>query len=50
MVRRVKVRGVRKPLDQEQLAMAIYLQTKRVARERRERERKAQVERDGDKR
>ena len=49
--KRIKVKGVRKrELDTEQLALILWLQAKRVLRERREREAKARAaraERDG---
>jgi hypothetical protein len=42
--RRIKVKGVRKDLDTEQIAMIYWLQAKRVLRDRREREARERAE------
>jgi hypothetical protein len=44
--RRIKVRGIRREeIDTEQLALVLWLQAKRILRERREQEQKAQGKR-----
>lgn len=46
MARKIKVTGVPKDeLDHEQIALVIWLQAKRIQRERREREAKARAKR-----
>lgn len=51
MTKRIRVEGVRKrELDTEQLALVYWLQAKRVLRERREQEKKAEERRERTKR
>ena len=43
--RRIRVKGIRKPEDVEMLSLVLWLQAKRVLRERREAEAKARAKR-----